>query len=205
MLQLRTNKTRFRAPSPSRRKLPLPASANVRIAQVSTAYEAFDAAQPFERDRWDELNVFRPSVLVGSAADLLALAELGQRHVLDLRSVDHAVFVLTECGDRPVSDVARVVLWQTFGVPVYELFVARSGILLASECEAHEGWHVDPAVGFSVRDGELIVEGHGRSGARTGLSGAIRIELCACGRRGMRLTNIEALPNAQGRTLAATA
>ena len=205
MLQLRTKKTRLRAPSLSRHKLPLPASATVRVAQVSATDEVFDAAQPFQRDRWDELSVFRPSVLVGSAVDLLGLAELRQRHVLDLTSVDHAIFVLTECGDRPVSDVTRVVLWQTFGVPVYELFVAQSGMLLASECEAHEGWHVDPAAGFSLCDGELVVEEHGRSGARTGLNGAIRLDLCPCGRRGMRLTNIEVLPKAQKRQLAATA
>ncbi len=95
MLQLPSNITRFRAQNRSRRKLPLPAKSNVRVAQVSASAMDFDSVQVFCRDRWDTLEAFRPGVLVGSAADLRSLAELGERRVLDLASVDHATFVLT--------------------------------------------------------------------------------------------------------------
>lgn len=175
----------------------------MRVAQVSPAAGDFDSVSSFSRDRWDELEAFRPAVLVGAAADLRSLAELTRRHILNLPSVDHAVFVLTECGDQPVNDISRVVLWQAFGVPVYELFVGPGGMLLASECEAHEGWHVEPRAAFSLVKGELVLNAPGLSGAPTGLTASIDLELCPCGRSGMRLTNIEAL--APARELAATA
>lgn len=206
MLQLPSNINRFRAQSRSRRKLPLPASSSVRVAQVSAAAIRFDSVELFCRDRWDQLEAFRPGVLVGSAADLRSLAELTERSILDLASIDHATFVLTGCGDRPVSDTCRVVLWQAFGVPVYELFTGPGGVLLACECEAHEGWHVEPGVTLSLVEGEVMVEAAGLTVTRTGLGAGIDSGMCPCGRAGTRLTNIEALASRRSRRqLAATA
>lgn len=206
MLQLPSNINRFRAQNRSRRKLPLPASSSVRVAQVSAAAISFDYVQLFCRDRWDELETFRPGVLVGSAADLRSLAELAERSILDLASIDHATFVLTACGDRPVSDICRVVLWQAFGVPVYELFVGPTGVLIACECETHEGWHVERGVTLSLVEGELMVEAPGLPDTPTGLGASIDTGICPCGRTGTRLTNIEALASRRGRRqLAATA
>lgn len=205
MLQLPTTIRRFRPQNRNPRQLPVPALSTVRVAQVTPCACTLDAAQSFSRDRWDELEAFRPGVLVGSAADLRGLAELVQRDILDLASVDHALFVLTECGEQPVSDVSRVVLWQTFGVPLFELFVSAGGMLLASECEAHEGWHVESGAVFSLYDGELILDGPGLTGLGTGLTGRIDIEVCPCGRPGMRLTEIEALVPTPERAFAATA
>ncbi len=181
------------------------------MAQVSAAAISFDSVEVFCRDRWDQLELFRPGVLVGSAADLRSLAELAERNIVDLASIDHATFVLTGCGDRPVSDICRVVLWQAFGVPVYELFVGPGGVLVACECEAHEGWHVERGVTLSLVDGEIVLEGagpnaRGRAGTPTGLSACIDDEICPCGRAGTRLTNIQALASIRGRRqLAATA
>jgi hypothetical protein len=205
MPQFAANIKRFRPHNRSRRQLPLPAGSNVRIAQVSVSTGSFDLAQSFYRDRWDELESFRPCVLVGSEADLRGLAELAQRNFLDLTSVDHAIFVLTACGEKPPTDVSRVVLWQAFGVPVYELFVDAKARLLASECEAHEGWHVESCASFSLLDGELILNAPGLSDLPTGLTGRIEIELCPCGRGGMRVLDVEALTPSAEWTLAATA
>jgi hypothetical protein len=196
---------RFRPQNRSCRQLPLPAASNVRVAQVSALSTSFDSVESFCRDRWDELETFRPAVLVGSTADLRGLAELVQRQVLDLTSVDHVIFVLTVCGEQPVSDVLRVVLWQAFGVPVYELFVGAEGRLFASECEAHEGWHIEPCVTFSITDGELILHAPEAIGVATGLTGHIDAEPCPCGRASLRVRDIEALTPIDDRALAATA
>lgn len=191
MLLLPSKIVRFRPQDRSRSRLPLPAVPSQRVAQLSEGTRAFDSAQAFPRNRWEQLETFRPRVLVGSAADLHCVANLAQRHVLDLSSVDHALFAVTRWGSQPVSDVSRVVLWQAFGVPVYELLVNARGALLASECEAHEGWHIERRARFSLRNGELILDSANRLGRPTGLKGSVETELCPCGRPGMRLMNIE--------------
>ena len=172
-------------------RLPFPGASRLRAAQI-TATSSFDRVSAFPSERWPELQLFRPQVLVGPAADLLNLATDVETGAVDLASVDHAIFVLTGCGDEPLSDVSRVVLWQTFGVPVYELFVASKGKVLASECEAHDGWHVEPDVKFFVKNDELHVHAPRQNITSTGLIGHIETSACACGREGGRVMEIAA-------------
>ncbi len=113
-------------------ELPFPASPELRVAQI-TATSPFDRVAAFPSDRWQELETYRPQVLVGPGPELQNLREQVELGLVDLKTLDHAVFVLIECGDKPLSDISRVLLWQTFGVPVYELFVGMGGVLLASE------------------------------------------------------------------------
>jgi hypothetical protein len=160
--------------------------------------------EAFWPQRWDELEAFRPQVLVGPATELQRLAERVRLHTIDLKYLDRAIFVLTECGDKPLTDVLRVVLWQTFGVPIYELFMG-AGLLLASECELHEGWHIEPPAAFSIAGNELIIDIPGRHRLRTGLNGHLDYELCSCGREGTRVMNLKCLPNPGSCRLAATA
>jgi hypothetical protein len=196
---------RFRRNSTEHRRLPFPASRNSRAVQVTGA-TFFDDVATFPCERWRELEIYRPRVLVGPATELQRLAELVEIGTVDMSSVDCAVFVLTACGGKPVSDVLRVVFWQAFGVPVYELLVDGEGILLARECELQEGWHPQPYATFSVTDNELIVQALRKKARRTGLAGNIETAACPCGRPGARLLDIEALASREAqRELAATA
>jgi hypothetical protein len=137
---------------------------------------------------------------------LKRLSEQVQTGILNLDSVNHAVFVLTNCGESPLSDRIRVLLWQSFGVPVYELVIAGDGTLLAADCEAEEGWHVQPGVRARLSDHELHFEVPGVRPIRTGLAAAISSEPCACGRSTSRITQIERLRRpAAVQHLAATA
>src|ERR1700761_2758956 len=158
VMRLPVNVRRFRSQGTSRRKLPLLAAANLRIAQLGKRAD-FDSVRVFRPGEWTSIEAYRPRVLTGTAADLQELAERVELNVIELSSVDHAIFVLTRCGDEPLTDVLRVALWQTFGVPVYELFMSPEGALAAWECEAHEGWHVEPSVTFSVVNEELVLDG----------------------------------------------
>lgn len=186
-------------------ELPFPAGPDLRVAQI-TATTHFDRVSAFPPDQWHELETYRPQVLVGPAPELQKFIEWVKLGVVDFKSIDHAIFVLIECGDKPLSDMSRVVLWQTFGVPVYELFVGAGGVLLASECEAHEGWHVQPYASFSLSDEELVVKALSQKTHRTGLLGSIETAGCPCGRPGTRVLGIEALASRTGRyELAATA
>ncbi|MBV9761724.1 MAG: hypothetical protein JO340_14280 [Acidobacteriaceae bacterium] len=203
-MRLPVNVRRFRSHGSPRRKLPLVATTNLRIAQIAENAD-FESVQAFRPGEWSRVEAFRPRVVAGPAPSLRELAERVELNVIDLSSVDHAVFVLTGCGDAPLQDVLRVVLWQTFGVPVYELFVAGRGLVAASECETHEGWHVSPGAAFSIVSGELIFDGFGRKSVRTGLTGWIEQTPCACGREGARLLDVEQHETHPARRLAATA
>jgi len=206
MLRFPTNIRRLRSRSKHRPRLPFPAAADLRVAQLGSAANTFDGAECFSRERWSELESFAPHVLVGSPSELRRIAELSERGVVELASVDRAIFALTRCGEQPVSDVSRVVLWQAFGVPVYELFVGTRGALLASECEAHEGWHIEEGAKFSAVRGEIVLETGARRVSATGLTGRIESEPCPCGRSGSRLIGIEPLALVRvRRALAATA
>lgn len=190
----------------SRAKLPFPAGPHVRVAQI-LSFPVFEGAEWFGFEDWQQIGSFEPQVLVGPASALQTLAARIHENVLDLSSVDHAIFVTTECGQPPLSDTARVVLWQTFGVPVYELLIGAGGKLLASECEAHNGWHLEPNVKLETADGELCVAALGKDLPQPiGLTARAETGLCPCGRAGTRILQVERKPPARvGRRLAAIA
>lgn len=189
----------------NRAKLPFPAAPGLRIAQTSPR-ATFPGVEAFAFDRWQALEAFRPQILVGPALALHMLAVRVQEKALDLASVDHAIFVTSECDASTLTDSARVVLWQTFGVPVYELLTDSKGQLLACECEAHDGWHVEPHVNCEIDGDEVLLRLSGRRSAPTRLATKIDTDVCPCGRAGARILPAERkLPAQPGRRLAATA
>lgn len=189
----------------TRRQLPFPATPNLRVAHLAPI-SLFDRAAAFPEERWPEFEIYRPQALVGSAAQLHTLRDQVEIGSVDVASVDHAVFVLTGWGEKPVSDISRVVFWQAFGVPIYELFVDPTGTLLASECEAQEGWHIEQHAKFTVMDGELMVDMPRQKSVPTGLFGHIETAVCACGRAGARVVPLEThILNGVRHELAATA
>jgi phenylacetate-coenzyme A ligase PaaK-like adenylate-forming protein len=207
MFKLPTNLRRLRPQTETQFKLPFPAPPNLRIAQLGDG-PAFAGVQPFVAERRIELEAYRPQVIVGRAKDMQMVAEMVELRMLDLSSMDHATVVITECGDEPLSDVARVVLWQTFGVPVFEIFTGRDFSVLAAECELHEGWHLEEDVEFDLVHGQLVLDAPGNTGLQTGLLGRIDYEPCPCGRPAPRLMNIRParkMPQSSSVRLAATA
>lgn len=172
-------------------KMPFPTHPQMRLAQLSHSAPSFGMLKPYRAESVIDLQGYRPNMLVGGARELLELAEQIELGTVDMSSVDHAVIVLTRCGEPPVSDVSRVVLWQTFGVPVYEIFTGLDNSILGYECELHEGWHLAPKIGFSELNGELMLEAPGVAGLHTALRGFLTNDKCPCGRSGARLLNME--------------
>jgi len=123
-------------------------------------------------DGWGaESRAFQPSALAADWRQLRAL--LGQ----EIPSLTHAIIVLAPGPDELLSECQRRDLWRAFRVPVFEQIVAENGTLLAAECEAHEGLHVEsskleaglqPAAGFQPAPHGLALEpcGCGRSTPR---------------------------------------
>jgi hypothetical protein len=163
------------------RKLPFPVPPNLKVAQIM-AGKLFDGVKSFPPDHWGDLQRFKPRMLLGSASELLCLAEHMKRRGIEFPTVDRAVLVVTEIGERPADDVLRVVLWQAFAVPVYEIFVGPGNRLMGFECEAHDGWHMEPGVRFGLRNGELVIDGPGGRALATGLRTKITAAPCPCGR-----------------------
>ena len=115
----------------------------------------------------EEVSAFAPAALAASREQLLGLAALGRPPVFT-----HAVIAIQNPGDPLLTVAERQLLWRTFRVPVFEQIVGPCGELLAAECEAHDGLHIETA--------GLTWDGY-------------RLELapCGCGRKTPRLTSAE--------------
>jgi len=127
----------------------------------------------------EEVSAFAPAALAAPRQQLMRLAEAERRPVFT-----HAVIVLESPGDPLLSAVERERLWRAFRVPVFEQIIGPDGELLAAECEAHDGLHIETP--------GLAWEGY-------------RLELapCGCGRKTPRLTPSE--PAERARSAAAYA
>ncbi len=169
-----------------RPRLPLLGTLKVRVAQLHSGYP-FDGAEVFAPERWSQIQRYAPHVLVGSSADLQRLVERIDLRTVRIETLDHSIFVVTEIGDKPLTDVLRAALWQRFGVPVFEVYTDGVGNVLAYECEAHSGWHVDSGCRFAVYQGELLLQKTSETAVRTGLSRHLESETCVCGRAGVRI------------------
>ncbi len=118
-----------------------------------------------EAARWE------PQAIAASREQLLALASQDDRPELT-----HAVIVLERQSDGLLTEADRDRLWQAFGVPIFEQVLDENGELLASECEAHCGLHIQVT--------ELAVDiDTDRDSGRF----VIETERCACGRENPRL------------------
>ena len=85
-----------------------------------------------------------------------------------------------------LNEGQRAALWRAFRVPVFEQILADDGSLLAMECEAHDGLHVESArLAADVENGEgmgleLGPCGCGRTTPRIGGSAAIGLSWPQC-------------------------
>ncbi len=166
----------------------------------------FAQAEPFVPKRWSDLQEYKPNVIAGTFSEMQRLIEHAGPGSGDEPVVDRALVVLTRFGVNPLNDVARVTLWQTFGVPIFELYLGLDDSLLASECEAHEGWHLAAGVEATTLEAkELILEGAGNNGLRTGLAAHIERDVCPCGLTTPRVLEIEPLGRREERYAAVSA
>ena len=170
----------------NRRRLPLLSDACSRIAQISLPGVLFERASYLPVDDLKALGEFRPQALVGSSAHLLEVASRVKPE--EFPKLDSAVFVITDFRNAPLGDEDRTALWNAFSVPVYEAVLSDDGALLASGCEAQEGWHIEQGVRFSRVNDQLWYSRRGRQ-TGTGLVGQIQDEPCPCGRPGQRILN----------------
>lgn len=82
---------------------------------------------------------------VPARGDRRHVARLEALLTVEMESLTHAVIVLARPGDDLLTAERRERLWRAFRVPVFEQIIGERGALLAAECEAHAGLHIESA------------------------------------------------------------
>lgn len=100
----------------------------------------------FENGWTEAAATFAPAAIAATLAQLRALPSTA--------SVRNALIALVRPNDPPLSEEDREHLWRAFRVPVFEQRIDDSCNLLAAECEAHDGLHLESEL--SPREGELL-------------------------------------------------
>ncbi|HLH01432.1 MAG TPA: hypothetical protein VKX25_01580 [Bryobacteraceae bacterium] len=172
--------------------LPFALPPSIKSAQISVLPE-FYGAEPIARGSWNRLEAFQPSVLIGYAYDLTRLADAVEKGDILLTTVDRAIYALTDVGTPVIDDALRHKLWRVFGVPVYEIIVAPGCMLLAGECELHNGWHLQPGIEAHCIENEIVYETGRIAQAYTGYTGTIDSSRCECGRNTPALKGLHPL------------
>ncbi len=108
-------------------------------------------------------------------------APLAALRALALQGEPHQFPIVVFTGPRHgwLSGQDRDLIWNAFGVPLFEQLLGPDGGVIAEECQAHDGLHLrEPVRGTAPVESTLIAAGLG-----------VRIEqrACDCGRPGPRL------------------
>jgi hypothetical protein len=134
--------------------------------------------------------------ICGSLEELLRLAARIGAGEAAMPASARRLVVRTSLGDRLAPDRARDYLWRIFELPLFEELRGSEGELLAAECEAHTGMHLEDAKAiFEVSYGELVVTSlvavrYPVIRLRTGWVGAIGRSACPCGETAARFVPV---------------
>lgn len=171
-----------------------------RTAMLADGFEDTEWVRTFTCLTLEDLEEYEPDSLAGPAWRLRNLAELALAGRLRLDSLRGALLVFTGLKHGCLKPQDRELLWKAFQVPVFEQFRGYAQELLAWECEAHDGLHIqgENAIFELPRDGELVLTGLGceeYSLLRVGteLTGRLCNTPCGCGNAGQRLIDVRPL------------
>jgi hypothetical protein len=123
----------------------------------------------FEKGWTDEAATFAPAAIAATPAQLQALPSIP--------SLRNALIALVRPNEPSLSEDDRERLWRTFRVPVFEQRIDESCTLIAAECEAHDGLHVESPQA-APREGEVL-----------------ETTPCGCGRKTPRLVTPARIEN----------
>lgn len=143
---------------------------------------------------------FQPDALAGPVAELRRLAEGAEDCGARIPKLTHSVIAFVILRQTFLSSEARDLLWRVFQAPVFGQILSPEGRLLAWECEAHDGFHIEcdhAILEVEAGNGEPELLATSLLDLRrpvlrlaTGLTGSIERATCACGLPGPRLTGV---------------
>lgn len=126
-------------------------------------FDAFSLADSSLDARIDEIAAYRPRAVVGYVAPLVVVARRMNETGRSLKGVRG---VLT--GAEALFPPERHEIERAFGSPVYDTYGSREVMLMASECDRHQGLHVNAD--------HLVLETLGEDGRPvTGTSGEVAV------------------------------
>jgi hypothetical protein len=158
-------------------RFPLPSRG--RLAFVDTHLRGSVAAANFASTDLAAMEAFAPESIVLPLSTALSYAMQRLAGASFLPSLRCAIVVLSSLSTPggPMTDDNRDLLWRAFGLPVFEQFLGEDGRVVASECEVHDGLHMNEA-------------GTPIAGEPAGYSAEIVTGHCYCGLETPRLRNI---------------
>jgi hypothetical protein len=136
-----------------------PLAGPVRVALLEAGFRTDANVRTCAPDDMDWLRSYAPEALVAPLDLALSMADRKRRGILDLPSVRTAIVVLTWPEDSPLTGNHRDLLWQAWGVPIFEQLRGPDGTVIARECEVHDGLHIaghdvaNNATGFEIVSG----------------------------------------------------
>jgi hypothetical protein len=113
------------------------ASAKFSAGKFRTGLLATAPVRIFREGWGPEAAAFAPAAIAGTFEQLCSLDRPS------VPSLTHALIVLGRPGAARLTEADRDRLWELFRVPVFEQIIGKSGELLAAECEAHDGLHLE--------------------------------------------------------------
>jgi hypothetical protein len=112
----------------------------------------------FRAGEWKALQRFRPEAIAAWHSDLLLIGQLYRSGTLALPDFNAPFLVFTHPETGPLSEEQHRHLWSLFGLPFFEQVRDSAGRLLAWECEARDGFHVDSS-GLASLQASALTEG----------------------------------------------
>lgn len=189
------------APAHPRQELEYPIGKSPRTAVLGQEIRGSWRVRNFSSYRSQKLHEFAPQALAAPGDTIRALAQSIEEGEMQWRPLTQSLVVFTDVVRGSLSEEDRDYFWRIFQVPIFEQFRGFAGELLAQECEAHEGMHVNLANAvFAIgSDGELEVSFLRNARAplfrlATNLSARIESGRCACGQITPRLLDIRRRP-----------
>jgi len=158
----------------------------------------------FADSRLSDLFAYEPQILAAPPGTLVRLADYVFHGAWNAASVDTALFALTVLGQTPIAEEQRLLAWRAFRVPLYELLIDLDAGVLAAECEAHEGWHIQhPQLRFDLQAGKIVFQKNGISVVPvcTGLTADGLDGICGCGAAAPLLRNVRLLQRVEQRSV----
>ena len=180
-----------------KRKFVHPSGQRPRTALVADGFEWSWKYIRVPDYRAPQLARLKADSIAGSVDTLRALAKNIEAGYIWIPKLKHSIVAFTGMIEGPVSEEDLDLFWKVFGVPVYEQFYGFGGELIAYECPAHQGLHVNryAAVFENGGRGELLVSLIGNPSQMvfrlvSGLNGQVETAKCACGHEGPRIVNV---------------
>lgn len=190
---------------------PVPRTAVFLAGFDENAYEESASVRVLRRDQLDHLGRFGPESIAAPSNMLLRLARRVERRDVFVPRLHHCLIAFSHFGDEPLDGAGRDFLWRVFRVPLFEQLLGTDGAVVAAECDAHEGLHLqsDQAIVEQEPSGEFLLTSltdlrFPAIRVATGWTGSIDRSLCGCGQPHPRLTGLKRMA-AQPKVLAARA